>query len=101
MLVIPTDMGKPESVRAYLRRSMLNSGDWIACGQIDIGNAASEMTERIQTGVMQANGQMMVEPRMDVQHFADAVVFIASLPLDSNVLFMTVMATKMPLAGRG
>lgn len=73
----------------------------IACGQIDIGNAASEMTERMQTGVMQANGQMMVEPRMDVQHVADAVVFMASLPLDSNVQFITIMATKMPLIGRG
>jgi NAD(P)-dependent dehydrogenase (short-subunit alcohol dehydrogenase family) len=73
----------------------------IACGQIDIGNAASEMTERMQTGVMQANGQTMAEPRMDVQHVADAVVFMAGLPLDANVLFMTVMATKMPFVGRG
>jgi NAD(P)-dependent dehydrogenase (short-subunit alcohol dehydrogenase family) len=73
----------------------------IACGQIDIGNAASEMTERMQTGVMQANGQTMVEPRMDVQRVADAVVFMAGLPLDANVLFMTVMATKMPFVGRG
>jgi NAD(P)-dependent dehydrogenase (short-subunit alcohol dehydrogenase family) len=73
----------------------------IACGQIDIGNAASEMTERMQTGVMQANGQTMMEPRMDVQHVADAVVYMAGLPLDANVLFMTVMATKMPFVGRG
>jgi NAD(P)-dependent dehydrogenase (short-subunit alcohol dehydrogenase family) len=73
----------------------------IACGQIDIGNAASEMTERMQTGVMQANGETMVEPRMDVQHVADAVVYMAGLPLDANVLFMTVMATKMPFVGRG
>lgn len=73
----------------------------IACGQIDIGNAASEMTQRMTTGVTQANGQLMVEPRMDVKHVADAVVHMASLPLEANVQFMTVMATKMPFVGRG
>ncbi|MBS0445450.1 MAG: SDR family oxidoreductase [Proteobacteria bacterium] len=73
----------------------------IACGQIDIGNAASEMTERMTTGVPQANGTMMPEPRMDVAHVANAVVHMASLPLDANVQFMTVMATKMPFVGRG
>ncbi len=73
----------------------------IACSQIDIGNAATEMTERMTAGVAQANGTTMVEPRMNVQHVADAVVYMASLPLDANVLFMTVMATKMPLVGRG
>ena len=73
----------------------------IACSQIDIGNAATEMTERMTGGVPQANGTMMVEPRMDVQHVADAVVYMANLPLDANVLFMTVMATKMPFVGRG
>ena len=73
----------------------------IACGQIDIGNAATEMTERMSKGILQANGSMMVEPRMDVKHVADAVVYMASLPLDANVQFMTVMATKMPLVGRG
>ncbi len=73
----------------------------IACSQIDIGNAATEMTQRMTGGVPQANGTTMVEPRMDVQHVADAVVFIANLPLESNVLFMTIMATKMPLVGRG
>src|SRR5213080_2577857 len=73
----------------------------IACGQIDIGNAATEMTERMTAGVPQANGTTMVEPRMDVGHVADAVVYMAGLPLDANVLFMTVMATKMPLVGRG
>jgi NAD(P)-dependent dehydrogenase (short-subunit alcohol dehydrogenase family) len=73
----------------------------IACSQIDIGNAATEMTERIANGVMQANGTLMVEPRMDLRHVADAVVFIAGLPLDANVQFMTLMATKMPLVGRG
>jgi NAD(P)-dependent dehydrogenase (short-subunit alcohol dehydrogenase family) len=73
----------------------------IACSQIDIGNAATEMTERITKGVMQANGALMVEPRMDLKHVADAVVFIANLPLDANVQFMTLMATKMPLVGRG
>ncbi len=73
----------------------------IACGQIDIGNAASEMTLRMSTGVPQANGTMMVEPRMDLKHVADAVVHMAGLPLEANVQFMTVMATKMPFVGRG
>ena len=73
----------------------------IACSQIDIGNAATEMTERITNGVMQADGTKKVEPRMNVQHVADAIVYIANLPLDANVQFMTLMATKMPLVGRG
>jgi NADP-dependent 3-hydroxy acid dehydrogenase YdfG len=73
----------------------------IACGQIDIGNAATEMTQRMTAGVPQANGTTMVEPRMDVKHVADAVVYMAQLPLDANVLFITVMATTMPLVGRG
>jgi NAD(P)-dependent dehydrogenase (short-subunit alcohol dehydrogenase family) len=73
----------------------------IACSQIDVGNAATEMTERMKNGVPQPNGTMMVEPRMDVSHVGDAVAFIANLPLDANVLFMNVMATKMPFVGRG
>ena len=73
----------------------------IACGQIDIGNAVTEMTERMSAGVPQANGTTMVEPRMDVLHVAEAVLYMASLPLEANVQFMTVMATKMPLVGRG
>ena len=73
----------------------------IACGQIDIGNAATEMSERMTKGVCQANGAVMIEPRMDVRHVADAVLYMASLPLDANVEFMTVMATKMPFVGRG
>ena len=73
----------------------------IACGQIDIGNAATEMTERMARGIIQANGQTMVEPRMDVQDVARAIVFMAGLSLDSNVQFMTIMATKMPFVGRG
>lgn len=73
----------------------------IACGQLDIGNAATEMTERMARGILQPNGQMMVEPRMDVQLVADAVVHMASLPLEANVQFMTLMATKMPYVGRG
>ena len=73
----------------------------IACGQINIGNAASDMTARMNSGVPQANGTVAPEPTMDVQDVARSVVFMASLPLDSNVLFMTVMATKMPLVGRG
>ncbi|PYT32426.1 MAG: 3-oxoacyl-ACP reductase [Acidobacteria bacterium] len=73
----------------------------IACGQIDIGNAVTEMTERMTAGVPQANGTTMVEPRMDVRHVAEAVLYMSSLPLEANVQFMTVMATKMPLVGRG
>jgi NAD(P)-dependent dehydrogenase (short-subunit alcohol dehydrogenase family) len=73
----------------------------IACGQIDIGNAATEMTQRMTGGVLQANGTMAPEPRMDVQHVADAVVMMARLPLETNVQFLTVMATKMPFVGRG
>jgi len=73
----------------------------IACGQIDIGNAATELTERMAAGVPQANGTVMPEPRMDLKHVADAVLYMASLPLEANVQFMTVMATKMPFVGRG
>jgi NAD(P)-dependent dehydrogenase (short-subunit alcohol dehydrogenase family) len=73
----------------------------IACGQIDIGNAATPMTERMTKGVPQPNGTMLVEPRMDAKHVADMVVHMASLPLDANVQFVTVMATKMPFIGRG
>ncbi len=73
----------------------------ITCGQIDIGNAATEMTERMAAGILQPHGGMMVEPRMDVEHVAKAISYMASLPLESNVLFMTVMATKMPFVGRG
>lgn len=73
----------------------------IACSQIDIGNAATPMTERMTGGVPQANGDVVPEPRMDVKHVADAVVYMANLPLDANVQFMTVMATKMPFVGRG
>jgi NAD(P)-dependent dehydrogenase (short-subunit alcohol dehydrogenase family) len=73
----------------------------IACSQIDIGNAATEMTERMTAGIIQANGTTIVEPRMNVQHVADAVLYIANLPLNANVQFMTVMATTMPFIGRG
>jgi NAD(P)-dependent dehydrogenase (short-subunit alcohol dehydrogenase family) len=73
----------------------------IACSQIDIGNALTEMAARMAKGVPQADGRIAVEPLMDVQHVADAVLFMANLPLDANVQFMTVMATKMPFVGRG
>ncbi len=73
----------------------------IACGQIDIGNAATEMTERMDDGVLQPDGSVRPEPRIDVQHVADAVLYMASLPLDANVPFITVMATGMPMFGRG
>ena len=74
--------------------------DITAC-QIDIGNAVTEMTEAMAAGILQANGQTMVEPRMDVEHVATSVLHMANLPLDSNILFMTIMATKMPHIGRG
>lgn len=80
----------------------LDGRKWdIACGQLDVGNAATEMTDRMAKGVPQANGTMMVEPRMDVRHVGEAVLHMASLPLDANIQFMTVMATKMPFVGRG
>jgi NAD(P)-dependent dehydrogenase (short-subunit alcohol dehydrogenase family) len=73
----------------------------IACGQIDIGNAATEMTAKMKRGVRQADGSIAVEPTMEVDHVARAVIYMASLPLDANVPFLTVMATKMPYLGRG
>ena len=73
----------------------------IACGQIDIGNAMTELAARMASGVPQANGEIAIEPMMDVQIVADAVLHMASLPLTANVQFMTVMATKMPFVGRG
>ena len=73
----------------------------IACGQIDIGNALTTMTGRMQRGVPQANDSVLVEPTMDIDNVTRAVLYMASLPLDANVLFLTVMATKMPLVGRG
>ncbi|OGK99967.1 MAG: 3-oxoacyl-ACP reductase, partial [Candidatus Rokubacteria bacterium RIFCSPHIGHO2_12_FULL_73_22] len=73
----------------------------IACGQIDIGNAATDLAARMARGVPQANGTVAVEPLMDVRHVADAVLTMARLPLDTNVQFMTIMATKMPFVGRG
>jgi NAD(P)-dependent dehydrogenase (short-subunit alcohol dehydrogenase family) len=73
----------------------------IACGQIDIGNADTEMAARSKAGVLQASGHVVAEPAMAVEHVASAVLYMASLPLDANVLFLTVMATKMPFVGRG
>ena len=73
----------------------------IACSQIDIGNAATEMTAPMESGALQAHGAVMPEPRFDVNHVADSVVYMANLPLDTNVQFMTIMATKMPFLGRG
>jgi NAD(P)-dependent dehydrogenase (short-subunit alcohol dehydrogenase family) len=73
----------------------------IACGQIDIGNAATDMTAAMERGVPQADGSIAPEPTMDVKHVGEAVVYMAGLPLDANVEFMTVMATKMPFVGRG
>jgi NAD(P)-dependent dehydrogenase (short-subunit alcohol dehydrogenase family) len=73
----------------------------IACGQIDIGNAATDMTARMSSGALQANGESVPEPRLDVAHVVRAVIYMASLPLEANVQFITVMATKMPFIGRG
>src|SRR3954465_7952722 len=73
----------------------------IACGQIDIGNAETDMARKMKDGVPQADGSVRAEPLIDPKHVADAVAYMASLPLDANVLFMTVMATKMPFVGRG
>jgi NAD(P)-dependent dehydrogenase (short-subunit alcohol dehydrogenase family) len=73
----------------------------IACSQIDIGNAATALTEKMKKGTVQANGEIAVEPRMDVEHAANAVVYMAGLPLDVNIQFMTIMATSMPYIGRG
>jgi len=86
-----------------LTRSISLDGraDNIACGQIDIGNARTDLTERFSQGVLQANGQMLAEPTFDAQHVADAVLYMASLPLDANVQFLTITATTMPFIGRG
>ncbi len=73
----------------------------IACGQIDIGNAGTEMTSKMKAGILQANGSIAIEPTMDVENVARTIVYMASLPLDANALFVTIMATKMPLVGRG
>jgi NAD(P)-dependent dehydrogenase (short-subunit alcohol dehydrogenase family) len=73
----------------------------IACSQIDIGNAATDLANRMANGVMQAHGEIRPEPLMDVEHVAQAIVFMANLPLETNVQFMTIMATKMPFVGRG
>jgi NAD(P)-dependent dehydrogenase (short-subunit alcohol dehydrogenase family) len=73
----------------------------IACGQIDIGNAATDLTARMKDGIIQAHGAIVPEARMDVEHAAQAVLNMAKLPLEANVLFMTIMATSMPFVGRG
>lgn len=81
--------------------SLDGRADSIACSQIDIGNAATDFTSRMASGILQANGSTLVEPRMDVAHVADAVLYIANLPLDANVQFMSLLATNMPFIGRG
>ncbi len=81
--------------------SLDGRADDIVCSQIDIGNAATEMTEPMAAGILQADGGRRPEPRMDVQHVAEAIVYMANLPLDANVQFITLMATKMPFIGRG
>ena len=81
--------------------SLDGRADDIACSQIDIGNAATGFTQAMADGIRQADGTMLAESRIDVQHVADAVLYMANLPLSANVQFMTLMATKMPLIGRG
>jgi NAD(P)-dependent dehydrogenase (short-subunit alcohol dehydrogenase family) len=90
------------AITGLTRSTALDGRAWnIACGQIDIGNAATDMTEHMTAGVLQANGTTATEPRMDAAEVGAAVVYMAGLPLSTNVLFMTVMATKMPYVGRG
>jgi len=90
------------AIAGLTKSTALDGRDFdIACGQIDIGNASTEMTTKISAGVIQANGTIASEPTINVSHVANAVVYMASLPLDANVLTMTVMATKMPFVGRG
>ena len=90
------------AITGLTKSTALDGRAWdIACGQIDIGNAATEMTERMAQGVLQPDGSTRVEPRMDVDHVGQAILYMAGLPPESNVLFMTVMATKMPFVGRG
>jgi NAD(P)-dependent dehydrogenase (short-subunit alcohol dehydrogenase family) len=90
------------AITGLTRSTSLDGREYnIACGQIDIGNAATEMTQRMSAGIVQADGSTKVEPTMNVQHVADAVLHMANLPLDANVQFMTVMATNMPFIGRG
>jgi NAD(P)-dependent dehydrogenase (short-subunit alcohol dehydrogenase family) len=81
--------------------SLDGRADDIACSQIDIGNAATELTERMAKGIRQASGELKIEPRIDLVHVAEAVLYMANLPLEANVQFMTLMATKMPFIGRG
>jgi NAD(P)-dependent dehydrogenase (short-subunit alcohol dehydrogenase family) len=103
----PRPMSSPytatkHAISGLTRSTALDGREYdIACGQIDIGNAATELTEGIVNGVLQPSGAKMVEPSIDVQNVADALVFMATRPLDTNVLFMNVMATKMPFVGRG
>ena len=90
------------AITGLTKSTSLDGRAWdIACGQIDIGNAATEMTDRMTRGVPQPDGSMKVEPRMDADHVGQAILYMAQLPPESNVLFMTVMATKMPFVGRG
>jgi NAD(P)-dependent dehydrogenase (short-subunit alcohol dehydrogenase family) len=104
---VPRPLSAPYTATKHaisgLTKSTSLDGRWhdIACGQIDIGNAATELAAKMAKGVPQANGEIAVEPLMDVGHVARAVVYMASLPLDANVQVMTVMATKMPFIGRG
>jgi NAD(P)-dependent dehydrogenase (short-subunit alcohol dehydrogenase family) len=90
------------AVRGLTKSTSLDGRKYdIACGQIDIGNVATEMTTRMAQGIVQANGEVMAEPIFDLHHVVNAVIYMAGLPLDANVQFMTVMATKMPFIGRG
>ncbi|MFB9924078.1 SDR family oxidoreductase [Amycolatopsis halotolerans] len=90
------------AVTGLTRSISLDGRAWnVACGQIDIGNAATEMTERMAAGIPQADGRLLAEPTFDAGHVADAVLYMAGLPLDANVQFLTITATTMPFIGRG
>jgi NAD(P)-dependent dehydrogenase (short-subunit alcohol dehydrogenase family) len=90
------------AITGLTKATALEGRAWnIACGQIDLGNAATDMTHAMETGMLQADGSVRPEPRMDVRHAVEAILYMASLPLDANVPFMTLMATAMPLLGRG
>ncbi|MGW4487901.1 SDR family oxidoreductase [Amycolatopsis sp. NPDC004368] len=90
------------AVTGLTKSISLDGRAWnVACGQIDIGNAATEMTERMSAGIAQADGRVLAEPTFDAGHVADAVLYMAGLPLDANVQFLTITATRMPFIGRG
>ena len=99
---ISAHVPRPHAIAGLTKAISLEGRPYdIACGQIDVGNASTQMTAAMERGVPQADGRIAAEPVMDVRHTAEAVVFMAGLPLDANVEFLTILATKMPFIGRG